>query len=247
MKRVLIPTLPTHSAPVELPEDEAHHLIQVLRVRNGETIECLDGQGSKIKAIVDFQRKGKVIATALGLKESSTALLSLPIQLEMSVIKGDAMEWTVEKAVELGVRTFVPVITAHSVVQLERKGPEAFQERWQKIADQSLKQCGRLDQMKVALPIALETLLMEPAPVRLWLEETKRATHPSIISALNEVGGEKITRGVSILVGPEGGFSERERLFLSKSGVASVSLGPWILRAETAALFATSLVSGSMR
>lgn len=247
MKRVLTERLPTHSSPIELSDDESHHLLQVLRVRSGETIECLDGKGSRVKGLVDLQRKGKVSVTALGSPEKDAKLLSIPIQLEMAVIKGDAMEWTVEKAVEIGVRTFVPVITAHSVVQLDRKGPEAFRERWQKIADQALKQCGRLDRMIVSLPISLESLMAQPASVRLWLEETQRATHPSIISALNESGGEKITRGVSILVGPEGGFSDREREFLSRSAVTSVSLGPWVLRAETAALFAASLVSASMR
>lgn len=230
-----------------LPEDEAHHLLQVLRVRNGESLECLDGKGRRVKAVVDFQGKGKASVQAAGAVETDPKLMSVPIQLEMAIIKGDAMEWTVEKAVELGVRTFVPVQTAHAVVQIEKKGPKAFQERWQKIADQSLKQCGRLERMIVQEPVSLEELLMTKRPVRLWLDEAARATSPSMIEALNSAGASVITQGVSILVGPEGGWSDSERQFLTKSSLPSVSLGPWVLRAETAALFATGTVLSSMR
>lgn len=247
MKRVLISSLPSPNQNVSLPDDEAHHLLQVLRARNGEEIECLDGAGKKTKAIIELQGKGKAILISSGLIESDPKLMSVPIQLEMAIIKGDAMEWTVEKAVELGVRTFVPVQTAHAVVQIEKKGPKAFQERWQKIADQALKQCGRLERMTVAEPLTLEALLMTKRPLRLWLDEASRATSPSIIEALHKSGAATITQGVSILVGPEGGWSETERQLLTRMEVPSVSLGPWVLRAETAALFATGTLFSSMQ
>lgn len=247
MKRVLIPALPTADKPIFLPEEEAHHLIQVMRVRNGETIESLDGKGAKMATVVELLGKGKAQLHSQGPAIRDPKLLSLPITLEMAVLKGDAMEWSVEKAVELGVKTFVPVLCAHAVVQVDRKGPEFYQERWQKIADQALKQCGRLERMEVQAPIALEILLTQKRPLRLWADEATRADAPHIFQALAQVDAKDRIAGVSILIGPEGGWSDSERALLSRSGCVSTSLGPWVYRAETAALFATSLVAASMR
>lgn len=247
MKRVLIPSLPSSDKPVILPEEEAHHLVQVLRVRNGERIEALDGKGAKMEVEVELLGKGKAQLRGRSALIRDPRLQALPITLEMAVLKGDAMEWSIEKAVELGVRTFIPVLSAHAVVQVDRKGPGFYQERWQKIADQSLKQCGRLERMVVRAPIQLEMLLTEKRPLRLWADEATRADSPHIFEALAKVETAVRLEGVSILIGPEGGWSDSERTLLSRSPCISTSLGPWVYRAETAALFATSLVAASMR
>jgi 16S rRNA (uracil1498-N3)-methyltransferase len=247
MKRVLVPVLPTPEKPIHLPEDEAHHLIQVLRIRNGELVEALDAKGAKCDAEVELLGKGsaRLLARSEILRDSR--LNALPVILEMAVLKGDAMEWTVEKAVELGVRTFVPVLCAHAVVQVDRKGPAFYRERWQKIADQALKQCGRLERMEVREPIELELLLAEKRSLRLWADEASRAQSPHVFDALSTATASARVAGVAILIGPEGGWSESERAMLTRSECISTSLGPWVYRAETAALFATSLVAASMR
>lgn len=247
MKRVLIPLLPSAEKPVPLPEDEAHHLVQVLRVKNGERIEALDGRGAKMEVEVELHGKGKALLRSRSEICRDPKLQALPITLEMAVLKGEAMEWTVEKAVELGVRTFIPVLCAHAVVQVDRKGPGFYQERWQKISDQALKQCGRLERMQVRVPVELEILLSEKRPLRLWADEASRAEAPHVFEALGKVDARLLLDGVSILIGPEGGWSEVERALLTRSACVSTSLGPWVYRAETAALFATSLVAASMR
>ena len=247
MKRVLISQLPTLKQSQELPEDEAHHLIHVLRISNGDTLECLNGKGQFSEAKAEFLGKGKVRVVALSDPKSNPKLLSQPITLEMSILKGDAMEWTIEKAVEIGVRQFVPLQTAHCVVQVDKKGPEAFQERWQKIADQALKQCGRLDRMVIEKPVSLELGMQRKTPIRLWLDENTRNDSPSLIEALGTVDGATLIQGVSFLMGPEGGWSERERDFLARQNSIRVSAGPWVYRAETAALFAASVIANSMR
>ncbi len=247
MKRVLVATLPDAAVPAILDPEEAHHLVQVLRARNGEKIEVLDGKGAKIAAEIELLGKGKAKLHARGEALRDVRLNSLPIVLEMAILKGEAMEWTVEKACELGVRHFVPVVCAHAVVQVDRKGPQFYQERWQKIADQSLKQSGRLERMIVEEPISLESLVAKPRGLRLWADETTRADSPHIFEALASASTETRLAGVSILVGPEGGWSDAERALLSRSECRSTTLGPWVLRAETAALFATSLVVASMR
>lgn len=239
MKRVLIEKFPTPDHPVPLPDDEAHHLLQVLRIRNGERVEALDGCGSKMSVEIEWIGKGKALAHSRGESVRDSRLNALPIILEMAVLKGDAMEWTVEKAVELGVKTFIPVLCAHGVVQIDRKGPLFYRDRWQKIADQALKQCGRLERMEVREPTPLELLLTEKRSNRIWADETRTADSIPLFDAKkNEI---------AILIGPEGGWSENERLLLSRSDCRPTSLGPWIYRAETAALFATSLAAASMR
>lgn len=247
MKRVLISTLPTMDKPIILPEEEAHHLVQVMRARNGEAVEALDGKGAKMATEVELLGKGRAQLRSCGPVIRDPRLLSLPITLELAVLKGDAMEWSVEKAVELGVKIFTPVLCAHAVVQIDRKGPDFYRERWQKIADQALKQCGRLERMEVQTPIDLEILLTHKCGLRLWADEGSRADSPHIFQALSTVDAKDRISGVSILIGPEGGWNDSERMLLSRSECISTSLGPWVYRAETAALFATSLVAASMR
>jgi 16S rRNA (uracil1498-N3)-methyltransferase len=247
MKRVFIEKFPTPGRPIPLPEDEAHHLVQVLRIRNGEKIEALDGKGAKLEVEVELLGKGKAQVHSKGEVVRDPRLNALPIVLEMAVLKGEAMEWTVEKAVELGVRTFIPVLSAHAVVQIDRKGPRFYQERWQKIADQSLKQCGRLERMLVREPMTIELLVVEKRGVRIWADEATRAESPNIAQTLVSSPGMNRDSEVAILIGPEGGWSASERELLSRSECRSTSLGPWVYRAETAALFATSLVAASMR
>jgi 16S rRNA (uracil1498-N3)-methyltransferase len=156
------------------------------------------------------------------------------------------MGWVIEKAVELGVKVLTPVITDHTVVQLKAKGPESFQHRWQKIADQALKQCGRLERMEIEAPIDFETLLLQPFQgVRFWGDEASQAQAPFLLDCETLSLNEHPHR---ILIGPEGGWSHSERLLLEKGArrdqTQRICLGPQVLRAETAALFAVSMILG---
>jgi 16S rRNA (uracil1498-N3)-methyltransferase len=259
MKRVLAPTLPTRERPVFLPESEADHLTRVLRLRDGDVIEALDGHGHAALVTLRIKGGGPRIEFLEGAEESvKTSGVTLPgaapVELEMAILKGDAMEWVVEKAVELGVRTLYPTVTAHTVVQIKNKGPEAFRDRWQKIADQALKQCGRLDKMEVALPLSLEELLStRPASAekpRLWFDEAGKDESSYLENWLSTQDMGKIS-ALRLLVGPEGGWSTQERdILLASSRVSPIyrlGLGPWILRGETAALFSVSLTTARFR
>jgi 16S rRNA (uracil1498-N3)-methyltransferase len=180
-------------------------------------------------------------------------LQSKPIHLLMSIIKGEAMEWVVEKAVELGVKSLTPIETEFCVIQTHKKGADFFRERWQKIADQTLKQCGRQERMNIALPTSLEVALSQAQSQTqqvLWLDESlaENGVAPDFIAAQQQHLNQ--THPSAILVGPEGGFSPQERQRLlqltgqSKQAINRVHLGKIILRAETAALFAVSLLAG---
>ena len=211
-------------------------------------MELLDGEGFVAKGILVFRDK-KVFAELTEAPITDPKRVSLPIHLKMSIIKGDAMEWVVEKAVEMGVRSLTPVETEFTVVKIHKKGAEAFQERWQRIADQALKQCGRLDRMIIHAPQNFESMLIDPTPL-IWLDETlaRETTPETHLSA--HLRTLQTVPEMSLLVGPEGGLSPTERARLlqltvsAKKAINRVHLGALILRAETAAMMGISIMIG---
>jgi 16S rRNA (uracil1498-N3)-methyltransferase len=252
-KRLLCSHLPLLNKSVSLSETEAHHATTVLRMRDGDVIQALDGKGHA--AWVRLRtRQGPTRIEAIPESEAPpvdlpTPASSVPFVLEMSVLKGDAMEWVIEKAVELGVQKLVPIMTIRTVVRMDRKGPEEFQARWQKIAQQALKQCGRLDQMEVATPLALEELVVgtENSGSRLWCDEEAGETSIEILDWLSR-DLQSSAPPLRTLIGPEGGWDPREReILLRTSNTVRIQLGPLTLRAETAALYSVSLVSAFLR
>lgn len=264
MKRVLCPQLPKPGRPTPLPQSEADHVVRVLRLRDGDVLEAMDGQGRSARVTLRVRgdqgpRLEHRDETPGAEPSPSSGRASVPpVILEAAVLKGEAMEWLVEKSVELGVCSLIPTLTAHTVVQIRGKGPEAFRERWQKIADQALKQCGRLDKLTVETPRTLDELLArnpsKPDEIRLWCDEASRAEAPYLMSWLTDHQKSLSScRAIRILVGPEGGWSHDEREMLAAIGRAEpgslqrIGLGPWILRGETAAIFASSLVIAGFR
>ena len=259
-KRLLCPILPQPSQRVLLPEVEANHAQRVLRLRSGDEVEALDGRGHRILGRLRMSDLGVQLEYVDALPTQSTlegGAEVVPVDLEMAILKGESMEWVVEKATELGIRRLVPVVADHTVIQIKSKGPAFFRERWQKIADQALKQCGRVDGLRVEAPTTLEALLENrssvPQIVRVWCDEEN--AQRSSLGLAQWVAGDsfKLIKEVKILIGPEGGWSQAERTRLNtlaaqvEGNVLSVSLGPLVLRAETAALVSMSLISAFMR
>ena len=241
-KRVLTARLPSPGRTAPLSPEEAHHLIQVLRSAVGEEVEAIDGKGAGARARLGQNGDGTFFLEWL----AAVASVAIPpLRLELAILKGDAMEWVLEKSVELGVREVVPILAAHSVVKVKGKGPEAFLDRWQRIADQALKQCGRLERMTIAEPRALARALADaPATAaipRLIAEETARATAPEILTFL----GRAPRSGATLLIGPEGGWSEAERELAGTEG--RITLGPLVLRAETAAVSGAAIAMSALR
>ena len=250
MRRTLCDSIPLKPGSlVLLDEHEAKHLTSVLRMGPGAEFELLDGSGHKAKAALVFQGK-KVFAETLEAPHTDARFTSVPVHLAMSMIKGDAMEWVVEKAVEMGVRTLTPLETEFNVIKIHKRGAETFQDRFQRIADQAIKQCGRLDRMTVLTPVVFEEVLQQKKHF-IWLdEELSRSGLPK--DHLSQILPHLSPRSeVSLFVGPEGGFSPSERSRLlqltssEKHEITRAGLGSLILRAETAALMGVSLLVGN--
>lgn len=259
MRRLLVDELPnSKNKSVLLNENEARHAVQVLRLRTGDTVEVLDGRGGH--ALVKLHVAGEVVRVQW-MEQSPSNMQppsqTVPCSLEIAILKGDAMEWVIEKAVELGVDSIQPIQTAHTVVQIRQKGPDFFQQRWQKVADQALKQCGRFTRLHIAPPLMFEDWLKtyenQQGFSRLWFDEKNHENLPTLSqwlkSHLHASHSHEIPN-LKLLVGPEGGWSEIERTSLSAvkgTHTTRLSLGPLILRAETAAIYAISLTSAAFR
>lgn len=257
-KRLLCQNLPQPHRPSLLSEGEAHHAIRVLRLKHGDIVEVLDGKGSRGLASLQFRKGPPALEYVEPDSDQSQFQIKseakpLPLTLEMAILKGEAMEWVIEKAVELGVSQLVPVITDFTVVQIKNKGPESFRDRWQKIADQALKQCGRLDRLEVQLPISFHENLVPRSTsqiLRIWCDESSYEKSPDLFSWINQELPSSSFQ-IHVLIGPEGGWSPSEREALLKetlnSKLTPVTLGPFILRAETAAIYSVGLVSAKLR
>jgi len=210
-----------------LDEGEAHYLVHVLRLKPGDRLVVFNGNGTERDASVEsLQRRGAMLALAAVrplLPESS-----LDLTLIQALAKSDAMDLIVQKATELGVRTLVPVYTEHSVVKLDIERSERRVDHWRKIARSACEQCGRHMPPRIegAAPLALALEALPVAPMRLALDP----------SAERSLEGAAPTNGLIVAIGPEGGFGAADWRQLDAAEFGRVTLGPRVLRAETAAL-----------
>jgi 16S rRNA (uracil1498-N3)-methyltransferase len=215
----------------ELPLDEreSHYLGHVLRLQRGARLVVFNGRGAERQATVGaLQRRGATLALADVLAPLPEPALALT--LVQALAKSDAMDLIVQKATELGVRTLLPVYTEFSVVRLDPERSERRLDHWRKIAQSACEQCGRHrpPQIEPAAPLAaaLESL---PSGMRLALD-------PEAERALAQVADGGPTSELVVAIGPEGGFGATDWRRLDAAEFERVTLGPRVLRAETAAL-----------
>lgn len=213
-----------HSGQAEIRGDDAGHLTRVLRVEKGQRYEISDNRDLYL-AEVELARREHVVFRLIEKLEATPAAAQL--HLLAALIKFDHFEWTLEKAAELGVERITPVMTVRSEHGLDRAAQKRA-ERWRRILREASQQCRRvrLPELDPVRPLAKS---VDVAGLRLMLDE-ERSAEP-LLGALPARWDE-----AALLVGPEGGWTSDERVFLRDSGWRAVSLGPTVLRAETAAV-----------
>ena len=215
------------------PED-AHHALNVLRLHAGSRVELIDG-GSRWTARIESAEGGDVLLVRESPLPSTETGVSFT--LFQGLPKGDKMELIIQKAVELGVSRIVPVAMSRCVVRLDGRDAERKRERWQKIAREAGKQCGRCLIPEVSLPVPLRSLAE-------WRTRVEEMAVPwemnSSYGPLSFVRDHPDIRSLGIVIGPEGGITPDEIGFLSALPSRPVTLGPRILRTETAGLAAVS-------
>lgn len=209
---------------------EAHHIRTVLRLRLGETAELLDGAGHVLVGQIEQISAERVLFRILNRRQEPEG--GSPLTLAVALLKGKKMDMIVQKAAELGVHRLIPVITSYCDPQGRDK---QMLERWQRIMLEACKQCGRPWLMRISTPLPLPELDIPADSLKImpWEKETDC----SFADIAFQAGQPAL-----LLIGPEGGFHPQEVDFAKQCGFNTVSLGPRILRAETAVLTAAVLV-----
>ena len=221
---------------VRFDADEVRHLVRVLRLRRGAILEATDGAGRtlsvRLESLGPGAATGTIVSEAGPTRESPCA-----ITLGQAILKGERMAWLVQKATELGVARIVPLVTERMVARPVRDRSDGRRARWERIAREAVKQCGRAWVPAVAAPRTLAEVLTEASGHdATWL--LVEGGGVPLAAVAREAGSP---RRILLLIGPEGGFTGDEVTLAERGGVRVVGLGPRILRAESAGLVAITL------
>jgi len=217
---------------IDLDAAESHHLARVLRLRAGDVVFAFDGEGREWECEVaaSHHRSSRL---AIRRQLEDTVESALDLTLAQALTRGDRFDLIVQKATELGVTRIIPVSSEHAETRKSADRTEPRLERWQRISLEALKQCGRRRLVTITGPVHFPALCQElsGAPAVIFSERGGLA-FPSLAAP---------APGLTLVVGPEGGWSEAELALASTHGLIPVHLGPRILRTETAAIAAVAI------
>ncbi len=221
-----------------LTGDQALHLARVLRAQPGQIFDVVANGFLRRATVVNVTERE--VTFALG--EELEAEAALPVHLLLAIIKFDHYEWGLEKLTELGAARITPVIARRTEKHLAQAAAKRV-ERWRRIALEAAKQSRRSDLPQVDDPLPLKQALTRvDAPTKLLLAETEQEN-----TLMSELAGQQVSESaemrVALAIGPEGGWAAEEMTLFSENGWRHVTLGPRILRAETAAIAALSVCS----
>ncbi|MDI3462210.1 MAG: 16S rRNA (uracil(1498)-N(3))-methyltransferase [Nitrospira sp.] len=227
---------------ISITGDLLNHLRDSLRVNIGETLWFGNGQSTRYHAEITDVSKQTV--TGLILKTVQEPLRHTPrLILGQSLLKGEKMDWVIQKATELGVAELVPIESRHSVVQLKADRVDHQLTRWQRIALEAAQQSEQWRIPPIATPKSLAALLASrtTGTITLMLAERRKGKSLQTIELPQDA-----TSFVLVLIGPEGGWSKEEGQIAEQAGVAFITLGQQILRSETAAIAAISILQSRL-
>lgn len=222
---------------VDLPSDTAHHIF-VLRLNIGDRVELFNGEGGSYLATLTAISKKQVNAEVkLFLPEE----VELPFHLSLAqgLPEGSKMDWIIEKAIELGVNHIQPLAAQRSVVKLNQERAEKKIAHWRGIIQSATEQCGRKRLAHLAELIdAQKWMMQQDIHKRILLS-------PRASQSLADWAKHHPAQALTIAIGPEGGFSEQEEQLAVNQGALMLSLGPRVLRTETAGLAAITVISAA--
>jgi 16S rRNA (uracil1498-N3)-methyltransferase len=236
MPRFYCPQPLASGATVDLPESVAHHL-HVVRMQPGAALTLFDGRGGQYAASLLEIGKKRASATVLA-HEAVEVELPWPVTLAQGLPEGSKMDWIIEKAVELGVAAVQPLAAQRSVVRLSGERAEKRHAHWQGVIVAAAEQCGR-NRLAQLEPIADFHRWLGSAPAAPRILLSPRATES--LAAWAQVNAPQ---ALTLMVGPEGGFTREEEDAALAAGALALSIGPRVLRTETAALAALAMLGG---
>ena len=225
---------------VRISGDDAHHISYSLRMAAGDTVTVCDGEGEEYECTLT-RLDGKEVEAEIISHSPSSSESPVKITLYQAYPKGDKLETVIQKAVELGAAEIVPFESERCIKRPKGDKIEKQKERMNKIAYQAAKQCGRAVLPEVQSPLSFAEAISDASRCDLAIFCYENCRTQSLRGVLEEKGSG--ARSVSVIVGCEGGFSEREAKEIEAQGIIPVTLGARILRCETAPLFALSAIA----
>ncbi|MBI4444402.1 MAG: 16S rRNA (uracil(1498)-N(3))-methyltransferase [Acidobacteria bacterium] len=233
MRRILVEL--RSATEVRIAPDQAHHLVKVLRFRGGESFVGLAGEK---RFLCRLERREQewigVICEELAVSGESP----LSITLAQSLLKKDKMDWVIQKAVELGVTSIHPVISARTEVRREAGAQVRVMNRWQRIIAEAVKQSGRSTVPSLASPVPLVEMVANSASFdfQFYLDEEEGDHLKNFLNRYHRTGACRV------FVGPEGGWDPEDRVLFQRAEIPAVHLGERILRSETAPVAIVSIL-----
>lgn len=229
MTRIFQPYTITQNSLITLDDNAFNHLIRVLRMKPGESVTLFDGSNQITPAVIhEVNKKNVVVKTATTVFDDRESPLN--IHLGQVISRGDKMEFTIQKSVELGVSTITPLLSERCGVKLDQERLEKKVQQWQKIVISACEQCGRN-----IIPTVNSVMKLENWCSSLT-DSLKLNLHPKAEKGINQLSSED--KNISLLIGPEGGLSNEEIQMTHQYQFTDILLGPRVLRTETAALTA---------
>lgn len=234
-------------AALELRDDEARHCTQVLRRGAGDEVVAFNGQGGWARCRITARAKHRVELSCEAVGETPAPAVS--ITLLQAIPKAGNMEIIIEKAVELGVNSVFPVFTERTVVRLDASEAAKKREKWQRVSLEACKQCGQNWIPHVHLPQAFEAAWRQlpPHDLRVIAAIQHDAKPLKQVLRAPAFNPQATASSALVAIGPEGDFTGAEYAFARAQGCQPVSLGPIVLRVETAALFCLSVLVHELR
>ena len=216
---------------VTLTSDEARHLREVLRLKPGDEVQVFDGEGKEFRAAVSQARREFAELEIRNEIDAMRPESPLELTLAVALLKGEKFDLVVQKGTELGVKRFIPLVTRHADIKLRDESDAAKRvARWQRIALEAAKQSGRAVVPEVTLPLPFASIIRENS----CLLFSERGGQP--------LSADLQTMSITAIIGSEGGWSDEELHEARAAGVAVVTLGGRVLRAETAAIATAALL-----
>ncbi len=239
MPRFYIPHYAWNPDRLALDAAEAHHAADVLRMKAGDHATVFNGEGAE--AEVEIMKAGKQGVELRRLSLAKTAPLACAITLAQAIPKGKNMELIIEKATELGAAVIAPLMSERTIVRGDESDAIRKQQKWQRVAIEACKQCGQNWLPKVLKPAAPKAFFESGQKFDLTLVASLQSDARHLKTILAEHGATP-PKSVLILVGPEGDFTPAEMSLAKTAGCRPITLGPIILRTETAALYCLSVL-----
>ena len=243
MHRFYLPPEQSVGGSLTLLEREAHHALHVLRVRDGERVVVLDGTGQEMLCEVTGHLRDSISLAVLERKTSPPPACA--VTLLQAIPKGKVIESIIQKATELGVARIVPILSERVVTHMDSDSVESKTDKWQQVAIEAIKQCGCAWLPKVEAPMTPENYLARREAFELpligCLESGSR--HPRVWFEEFFAEHQRLPKSIAVWVGPEGDFTAGEYSAIKGAGTWPITLGPLVLRVETAATYCLSVLN----